>query len=99
MFAELGEVINGSKPAHSERTTVFKSLGKTPGYFCLCSVRSVAVPPHFSGVGASNLVLNVLEIYGHNIVMHPIHHYEFRIYAFPLLWNFWYLTSVSIVFL
>ncbi|XP_023687034.2 ketimine reductase mu-crystallin isoform X2 [Paramormyrops kingsleyae] len=27
VFAELGEVINGSKPAHSERTTVFKSLG------------------------------------------------------------------------
>lgn len=28
MFAELGEVINGIKPAHREKTTVFKSLGK-----------------------------------------------------------------------
>ncbi|XP_076007778.1 ketimine reductase mu-crystallin [Genypterus blacodes] len=27
VFAELGEVINGTKPAHRERTTVFKSLG------------------------------------------------------------------------
>ncbi|XP_048870913.1 ketimine reductase mu-crystallin [Brienomyrus brachyistius] len=27
VFAELGEVINGSRPAHPERTTVFKSLG------------------------------------------------------------------------
>lgn len=28
VFAELGEVINGTKPAHREKTTVFKSLGK-----------------------------------------------------------------------
>lgn len=27
VFAELGEVINGTKPAHREKTTVFKSLG------------------------------------------------------------------------
>ncbi|XP_061412279.1 ketimine reductase mu-crystallin isoform X2 [Lethenteron reissneri] len=27
IFAELGEVINGSKPAHREKTTVFKSQG------------------------------------------------------------------------
>ncbi|XP_034426391.1 ketimine reductase mu-crystallin [Hippoglossus hippoglossus] len=27
MFAELGDVINGTKPAHREKTTVFKSLG------------------------------------------------------------------------
>lgn len=28
VFAELGDVINGTKPAHREKTTVFKSLGK-----------------------------------------------------------------------
>ncbi|XP_031699351.1 ketimine reductase mu-crystallin isoform X1 [Anarrhichthys ocellatus] len=27
VFAELGDVINGTKPAHREKTTVFKSLG------------------------------------------------------------------------
>uniref|UniRef100_A0A672YDY0 Ketimine reductase mu-crystallin n=1 Tax=Sphaeramia orbicularis TaxID=375764 RepID=A0A672YDY0_9TELE len=27
VFAELGEVLNGTKPAHKEKTTVFKSLG------------------------------------------------------------------------
>lgn len=27
VFAEIGEVINGTKPAHREKTTVFKSLG------------------------------------------------------------------------
>ncbi|KAL6095265.1 crym [Pungitius sinensis] len=27
VFAELGEVLNGTKPAHREKTTVFKSLG------------------------------------------------------------------------
>ncbi|XP_070783452.1 ketimine reductase mu-crystallin [Enoplosus armatus] len=27
VFAELGEVINGTKPAHREKTTMFKSLG------------------------------------------------------------------------
>uniref|UniRef100_A0A8C6TMA7 Ketimine reductase mu-crystallin n=1 Tax=Neogobius melanostomus TaxID=47308 RepID=A0A8C6TMA7_9GOBI len=27
VFAEMGEVINGTKPAHREKTTVFKSLG------------------------------------------------------------------------
>lgn len=27
MFAELGDVINGIKPAYREKTTVFKSLG------------------------------------------------------------------------
>uniref|UniRef100_A0A3Q4AH35 Ketimine reductase mu-crystallin n=1 Tax=Mola mola TaxID=94237 RepID=A0A3Q4AH35_MOLML len=27
MFAELGDVVNGTKPAHREKTTVFKSLG------------------------------------------------------------------------
>ncbi|XP_040113554.1 ketimine reductase mu-crystallin isoform X1 [Oryx dammah] len=27
IFAELGEVVNGVKPAHCEKTTVFKSLG------------------------------------------------------------------------
>ncbi|TKS90025.1 Ketimine reductase mu-crystallin [Collichthys lucidus] len=27
VFAELGEVINGTKPAHRDKTTVFKSLG------------------------------------------------------------------------
>lgn len=29
VFAELGDVINGTKPAHREKTTVFKSLGKS----------------------------------------------------------------------
>lgn len=29
MFAELGDVINGMKPALREKTTVFKSLGKS----------------------------------------------------------------------
>ena len=29
VFAELGDVINGTKPALREKTTVFKSLGKT----------------------------------------------------------------------
>lgn len=29
VFAELGEVINGTKPAHREKTTVFKSLGES----------------------------------------------------------------------
>lgn len=29
MFAELGEVVNGAKPALREKTTVFKSLGKS----------------------------------------------------------------------
>lgn len=29
MFAELGDVINGIKPAYREKTTVFKSLGKS----------------------------------------------------------------------
>lgn len=28
MFAELGDVVNGTKPAHREKTTVFKSLGE-----------------------------------------------------------------------
>lgn len=28
IFAELGEVVKGVKPAHCDRTTVFKSLGK-----------------------------------------------------------------------
>ena len=28
IFAELGEVVKGMKPAHCEKTTVFKSLGK-----------------------------------------------------------------------
>lgn len=28
IFAELGEVVKGVKPAHCEKTTVFKSLGK-----------------------------------------------------------------------
>lgn len=28
IFAELGEVVKGVKPAHREKTTVFKSLGK-----------------------------------------------------------------------
>lgn len=28
MFAEIGEVINGTAAAFCERTTVFKSLGK-----------------------------------------------------------------------
>lgn len=28
VFAELGDVINGTKTAHREKTTVFKSLGK-----------------------------------------------------------------------
>ncbi|KAM3835939.1 ketimine reductase mu-crystallin, partial [Diretmus argenteus] len=27
VFAELGEVVNGTRPAHREKTTVFKSLG------------------------------------------------------------------------
>jgi len=27
VFAELGDVINGTKAAHREKTTVFKSLG------------------------------------------------------------------------
>ncbi|CAK6978745.1 ketimine reductase mu-crystallin isoform X2, partial [Scomber scombrus] len=27
VFAELGDVVNGTKPAHREKTTVFKSLG------------------------------------------------------------------------
>lgn len=29
MFAELGDVVNGVKPALREKTTVFKSLGKS----------------------------------------------------------------------
>ncbi|XP_060140998.1 ketimine reductase mu-crystallin isoform X3 [Globicephala melas] len=29
IFAELGEVVKGVKPAHCEKTTVFKSLGKS----------------------------------------------------------------------
>lgn len=29
MFAELGDVVNGVKPALREETTVFKSLGKS----------------------------------------------------------------------
>lgn len=29
VFAELGDVINGTKPAHREKTTVFKSLGRS----------------------------------------------------------------------
>lgn len=29
VFAELGEVINGTKAANREKTTVFKSLGRT----------------------------------------------------------------------
>lgn len=33
IFAELGEVISGAKPAHCEKTTVFKSLGKTHELF------------------------------------------------------------------
>lgn len=28
IFAELGEVVKGVKPAYCEKTTVFKSLGK-----------------------------------------------------------------------
>lgn len=28
MFAELGEVLNGTRPALRNKTTVFKSLGK-----------------------------------------------------------------------
>lgn len=28
VFAELGEVLNGSRPALRNKTTVFKSLGK-----------------------------------------------------------------------
>lgn len=29
VFAELGDVINGVKAAHREKTTVFKSLGES----------------------------------------------------------------------
>lgn len=29
MFAELGDVVNGAKPALREKTTVFKSLGRS----------------------------------------------------------------------
>ncbi|CAH6793028.1 Crym [Phodopus roborovskii] len=31
IFAELGEVVSGVKPAHCEKTTVFKSLGESVG--------------------------------------------------------------------
>lgn len=29
VYAELGDVINGTKPAHRDKTTVFKSLGRS----------------------------------------------------------------------
>jgi len=34
VFAELGEVINGSFPAQREKTTVFKSLGNLFFHSC-----------------------------------------------------------------
>lgn len=41
MFAELGDVVNGVKPALREKTTVFKSLGESSetagGCSALCS--------------------------------------------------------------
>lgn len=41
VFAELGDVVNGAKPALREKTTVFKSLGKSSetmgGCTALCS--------------------------------------------------------------
>ena len=35
VFGEIGEVINGRKEAHWEKTTVFKSVGK---YYIFCVV-------------------------------------------------------------
>ena len=32
IYAEIGEVINGSKQAHWEKTTIFKSVGKATYY-------------------------------------------------------------------
>lgn len=37
--AELGEVINGTKPAHREKTTVFKSLGESQMWLVLNTVK------------------------------------------------------------
>lgn len=55
MFAELGDVVNGVKPALREKTTVFKSLGRSSETAASCSrLRSPLL--WVAGMGAQDAV-------------------------------------------
>lgn len=55
MFAELGDVVNGTKPALREKTTVFKSLGRSSERTASCG-RLCSPLLWVAGMGAQDAV-------------------------------------------
>lgn len=73
VFAELGEVINGTRPAHREKTTVFKSLGKLFPY-CISHDRyfSYTIPFQFCE-WITHFILTVFTSLGMHLWISPPH--------------------------